>query len=369
MKSSRKWIVIIAMVLCTAFVLSACTTQKPAAKIGDSRQVTVQSLENAYKNYASYAGYYGYDVSTDQGRKDYLEYLLNSLVDRQLLVYEAEKKGYTLTDEEKEEAKKSGAEQYEEYYQQFVEYAESAGTADVKYLANKYLTEALADAGLTVDALKKQFVRDAEDTLLIDKLEEAEFKKEPTEEKIKEMFDAEIASQKEKMEADPTAYFTQEYMNNYGYGYMPLCVPKGLFYIRNLLVEDEETAKEVKAKIDAGEDFDALVEEYSTDPGSKDGGKYVCGEGANFVEEFLNAALALEKEGDVSDITKSEYGYHIIKRYEDVPAGDIAYEDVQDAFKELAKNDYQNELYNDAVAEWKKTDVTYYPENYQSIGA
>ena len=137
MKSSRKWIVIIAMVLCTAFVLSACTTQKPAAKIGDSRQVTVQSLENAYKNYASYAGYYGYDVSTDQGRKDYLEYLLNSLVDRQLLVYEAEKKGYALTDEEKAEAKKSGAEQYEEYYQQFVEYPNSNEVYSAKQVSDR----------------------------------------------------------------------------------------------------------------------------------------------------------------------------------------------------------------------------------------
>lgn len=369
MKNTKKWIAVIAIAMCTVFMATACATQKPAAKIGETRTVTVASLKNAYTNYESYAGYYGYDVSTDDGRKEYLRYLLNNLVNTQLLAYEAEKKGITLTDAEKEEAKKTGAESYDNYYQQFVEYAEKSGTADVTYYANKYLTESLAAAGMTVSKLKKQFVKDAEDELLITKLEEAEFKKEPTEEQYKEMYDEQLASQTEQMENDPTYYFTQEYLNKYSYGYMPLYTPEGLFYVRNLLVEDEETAKQLKERIDAGEDFDALVEEYSTDPGSKDGGKYVCGEGANFVEEFLNAALALEKEGDVSDIVQSEHGFHIIKRYEDVPSGTLAYEDVEEEFKEFAKNDYQNELYNNALEEWMKEDVTFFPENYESIGA
>src|SRR5699024_4291313 len=41
---------------------------------------------------------------------------------------------------------------------------------------------------------------------------------------------------------------------------------------RHILVEDEATAKEVKEKLDKGDDFAKLAKEYSTDPGSKDEG-------------------------------------------------------------------------------------------------
>ena len=35
--------------------------------------------------------------------------------------------------------------------------------------------------------------------------------------------------------------------------------------VRHIIVEDEKTIKEVKAKLDEGEDFAVLAEEYSTD--------------------------------------------------------------------------------------------------------
>ncbi len=70
-------------------------------------------------------------------------------------------------------------------------------------------------------------------------------------------------------------------------------------------------ANEVLAKVDAGEDFDALIAQYGEDPGmvaQPDG--YVFTKGA-MVPEFEEAAYALEI-GETSGLVETTYGYHII---------------------------------------------------------
>lgn len=106
----------------------------------------------------------------------------------------------------------------------------------------------------------------------------------------------------------------------------------------HILVEDEETAKEVKEKVDAGEDFAELAKEYSTDPGSKDNGGDLgyFGKG-KMVKEFEEAAFALEVDG-ISDIVKSEHGYHIIKVTGKKEAKEAVFEDVKEEIKETLFN-------------------------------
>lgn len=82
---------------------------------------------------------------------------------------------------------------------------------------------------------------------------------------------------------------------------------------RHILVMDEETAKEVKEKLDEGEDFADLATEYSTDPGSsQEGGELGYFSALKMVSEFENAAYSL-KIDEISDPVKSEMGYHIIQ--------------------------------------------------------
>ncbi|WP_409253337.1 peptidylprolyl isomerase [Bacillus sp. SCS-153A] len=86
--------------------------------------------------------------------------------------------------------------------------------------------------------------------------------------------------------------------------------------VRHILVDDEETAKEVKQKLADGAKFEDLAKEYSNDPGSAENGGslgWVDYEGRqNFVPEFSEALEKLET-GKVSEPVQTQYGYHIIE--------------------------------------------------------
>lgn len=81
---------------------------------------------------------------------------------------------------------------------------------------------------------------------------------------------------------------------------------------RHILVEEEETAKEVIAKLEAGEDFAKLAGEYSTEPGAGErGGDLGYFQKGKMVKEFEDAAFALEI-GEISEPVKTDFGYHVI---------------------------------------------------------
>lgn len=81
----------------------------------------------------------------------------------------------------------------------------------------------------------------------------------------------------------------------------------------HILVEDEDEAKDIKKKLDDGEDFEELAKEHSVDEGTaEDGGKLPYFSTGEMVPEFEDAAFELEIDV-ISDPVQSDFGFHIIQ--------------------------------------------------------
>ncbi|MBI4208456.1 MAG: SurA N-terminal domain-containing protein [Deltaproteobacteria bacterium] len=94
-------------------------------------------------------------------------------------------------------------------------------------------------------------------------------------------------------------------------------------------VAAKKKAEEVLARAKKGESFEELAKSYSEDPGSKESGGDLgfFGRG-RMVKPFEDAAFAL-KEGEVSDLVESPFGYHIIRLEERKKEGYRALEEVK----------------------------------------
>ncbi|MGG1888376.1 peptidylprolyl isomerase [Priestia megaterium] len=127
----------------------------------------------------------------------------------------------------------------------------------------------------------------------------------------------------------------------------------------HILVADEKTAKEVKAKLDKGEDFAKLAKEYSTDTASKsNGGDLGYFKKGDMVKTFANKAFSM-KVNEVSDPVKTEYGYHIIKVTGKKEAQKATYENSKAKIKQtLLDQKYQTEYPTWLQKLKKKYDIT-----------
>jgi parvulin-like peptidyl-prolyl isomerase len=131
--------------------------------------------------------------------------------------------------------------------------------------------------------------------------------------------------------------------------------------------EKKKVAEAVLKRAKAGEDFAALAKEFSEDPGSKDkGGEYTFPRG-QMVPEFEAAAFSLNTN-QVSDLVTTQFGYHIIKTYEKLPAKKVDYEEVKSDLKEgLANQAIQKKLPDYLAKLEKESDVQILDERLKAI--
>lgn len=121
-------------------------------------------------------------------------------------------------------------------------------------------------------------------------------------------------------------------------------------HVRHILLavaQDGSDDAQVKAKagdllaqLRKGADFAKLAQENSADKGSAArGGDLGFVPRGRTVPEFEQAAFALQNKGDLSELVKTKFGYHIIELVERKPAGTASLQEVLPALREdmLAK--------------------------------
>jgi len=119
----------------------------------------------------------------------------------------------------------------------------------------------------------------------------------------------------------------------------------------HILVADEKTAKEVKKKLDDGEDFADLAKEYSTDTATKDnGGELGYFSSGQMVEEFEKAAFSMDVD-EISDPVKTDNGWHIIKVTGHKDAVEAKLDDHKDEIKDTLFETQMNTEYSTWLTE------------------
>lgn len=265
MKKKFKIVLLTLTILTMLFAVSCKKADENAVATVNGKAISEKEFTENYKVYERmYKQQLGEEAlkKTDKDGvsfKDKLkENILEKLIVDELINQEIDNKKITITDEEVnnlyEQTIKDmgGQEQYEEFLKQ---------------------------QNITDDFIKDSIKKDYKQQ----KLEEAFYKdNKVTEEEIKDFYDA-----------------NKERLIKYS--------------LSQIMADNEEDAKKLYDKLEAGEDFAELAKNESSDTYSAaNGGNMGEIQASTMPEEFLNAVSATEI-GSYSKVFKSDMGYHIVK--------------------------------------------------------
>ena len=119
----------------------------------------------------------------------------------------------------------------------------------------------------------------------------------------------------------------------------------------------QDTLDEIQSRLDAGEDFQTLIDEYGEDPGMQSEptatvGYYVSADSTTWDTAFRDAAMLLSNVGDISEPVLSMSGVHIIRYESDVTPGPVPLDDVRDQLFDEALTAAREEHYDALLDEW-----------------
>ncbi|MCM8814487.1 MAG: peptidylprolyl isomerase [Candidatus Omnitrophica bacterium] len=102
--------------------------------------------------------------------------------------------------------------------------------------------------------------------------------------------------------------------------------------LRHIIVSDETKAREILEQLKKGASFEELASQNNTDATKQRAGDLGWGQKGVYVKEFENVAFSLKKD-EISDIVKTQFGYHIIKVDDVIPSKQRSFAEVSQEIK------------------------------------
>jgi peptidyl-prolyl cis-trans isomerase C len=249
-------------------------------------------------------------VQDDPRAKQLLHQILDKLIDRELLLQEAKSSKATVAPQE-----------VDAELQKLVE----------RFPSKEAFDQALSSQNFTLEGVKK----DIQDQLLRQQVVK------------KEILD--------KVNVRPDQYqpFYEKNKDKY--------VEEEQVHARHILIKvpqgasaaDEEKLKkkadDVLKRAKKGEDFAALAKQFSEDGSRESGGDLGFFARGRMVGPFEEAAFAL-KPGQISDLVRTQFGYHIIKVEARKPGRPLSYEEAKEQVKEDLTRQQTFSRYQEYVA-------------------
>ncbi len=126
-----------------------------------------------------------------------------------------------------------------------------------------------------------------------------------------------------------TALTTDNALQDSYTAYLAANPPQTELSARHILLENEEAARDIIAKLNSGGDFAELAKEHSTGPSGPRGGDLGTFTADQMVPEFSTAAQALEPGQYSKDPVKTQFGWHIIKLEDRSETAPPSFEDME----------------------------------------
>jgi len=120
------------------------------------------------------------------------------------------------------------------------------------------------------------------------------------------------------------------------------------YHARHILVEKEDDAKAIIAKLKAGAKFEDLAKQSKDTGSAANGGDLDWAPPSAFVKPFSDAMIALQKGQITETPVQTQFGYHVIKLEDSRPAKVPSFEEVKPQIAESLQQQklqaYQQEL-------------------------
>ena len=126
--------------------------------------------------------------------------------------------------------------------------------------------------------------------------------------------------------------------------------------IRHIVVPSEAVLREVVAKLSRGENFETLASLYNIDRTRGDGGNLGFlrrGQLSPLFAQFEEAAFLLKNKGDISEVVRTPYGFHLIRLEDKRGASVRPLDQVRDKIRAFLQTKKRQDSYLEYVKEAK----------------